>query len=509
MRHLRRCMCVLLFAALARPAAATNAIVPDDYPTIQQGIDSGVDTVWVKPGDYHESPQLRSDLTLLAVAPYRSTPSGYFFNELPVLNGLASAGTVSRCAIRGLRILGALSATLGHEVTFTGCRFDAGCLAGGAGYIQLENCISFGPLYVNGCGSEIDRCTVIGGGLSGGGGCGTVYIHDNVVIGPAPVGISGGSDIEIDRNYVRDCVVGIRKTSDFIGYVVDNVVEDCSGNGFQYPSTSYIGPPFLRNVARRCGGRGFDLRRVQRIIDNVAEDCGLEGFAIQAVMVPGDSTFARNTVLRSGAAGIVVTELAFRCVGNQVIGAHGDGMSFARVSQLSGNVVGHCTGRGIVVTDNGLLACRNNTVYANGGAGLEIHSTVATDSITNNISAHNALGLAWSGPAPALLGCNDWFGNSGGDVTGTPVGATDVSLNPLFCDLPNDIVSLSAGSPPVSLAGCGQVGAQGVGCTAAASVPGGVRQHSATCASHRSRVVAPRASPGARSRALSSWRSTT
>ena len=188
-----------------------------------------------------------------------------------------------------------------------------------------------------------------------------------------------------------------------------------------------------------------------------------------------DDAFARNTVLRSGSTGIRIGELAFRVVGNRVIGARGDGISiaqaFASAVTVTGNIVGHCAGRGIVATDDWGVTVRNNTAYANGGAGFELQATVATDSVTNNISAHNALGLAWTGPAPALLGCNDWFANTGGDVSGTPAGATDVALNPLFCDEANDIVSLSASSPLASLAGCGLVGAQGVDCTAAAGVP--------------------------------------
>ena len=273
-------------------------------------------------------------------------------------------------------------------------------------------------------------------------------------------------------NYVRGCVDGIRGSCANNSGVSDNVVEDCSGNGYTLPSGfSCRGPDlFTGNLARRCGGRGFDIGGVGIVVSNcVAEDCGAEGI----VVANTPHIVSDNVVLRSGGAGMVLGTVVMSVTNNRVIDAHGDGLVIAAAQAITGNIVGRSTQRGLVLSSTyGPLKVRNNTLYLNGTAGLDLHSTESGDSLTNNVAFANAVGLAWSGTPSPFLGCNDWFGNASGSVTGAPIGATDVSLNPLFCDLPNDIVSLSAGSPLVSLAGCGRVGALGVGCTAAVSVPG-------------------------------------
>ena len=71
-----------------------------------------------------------------------------------------------------------------------------------------------------------------------------------------------------------------------------------------------------------------------------------------------------------------------------------------------------------------------------------------------------------SGPGTIGLGCNDWFGNVAGAVSGADPGATDLALDPLFCDVTQGDVHLSALSPLLNAAGCGQIGALGQGCDA-------------------------------------------
>ena len=208
--------------------------------------------------------------------------------------------------------------------------------------------------------------------------------------------------------------------------------------------------------------------RYNSINRNVVEDSGAEGIFQSGV----GNEIQGNVVLRSGGDGIRAGRISFSTKDNVVLYSSGAGMAFAATNAISGNVARRNDGPGIQIDDsNGLRSVRNNTAYLNNGPGFQVGTAKAwPDSITNNISYGNSVGLAWSGVGTPHLACNDWLANTGGAVTGLAPGATDVSLDPRFCDLPNDIVSLASDSPLASLAGCGQVGALGVRCAAAVGV---------------------------------------
>src|SRR5580765_1066372 len=76
----RRGVIATALAALIAPAVARAIVVPDDAPTIQAGIDSGSDTVLVRPGFYPET------ITIDHVMGLRGLPSAS--GELPELMGL-------------------------------------------------------------------------------------------------------------------------------------------------------------------------------------------------------------------------------------------------------------------------------------------------------------------------------------------------------------------------------------------------------------------------------------
>ena len=206
--------------------------------------------------------------------------------QLPVLDGIGVGGPlVGQYALMDLRILSVPVALSGNCTFILGCRFDSGLALAGGTSRYVQSCLVYGNLSGWLCGGDVGRNTVIGGTLGLLSSCGTVLVHDNAVLGPANVGIQGSEDIWIRDNYVRGCVVGIRKTN-WIGTVERNVVEDCSGAGYEFLSQD-IGPVFAGNVARRCGGRGFDITRTQRVHDNVAEDSGLEGVSVQQIVLRG------------------------------------------------------------------------------------------------------------------------------------------------------------------------------------------------------------------------------
>jgi hypothetical protein len=155
--------------------------------------------------------------------------------------------------------------------------------------------------------------------------------------------------------------------------------------------------------------------------------------------------------------------------GNQVLGcANGGVRAPGEFCAADSNVVGRCGGPGFDIKQGSL---RSNTSYLNQGAGFVVRDGV--EHVSNNIAYGNLdYGLVWKDMgAPDLIGCNDWYANSAGAVSGTAAGTTDVGVDPLFCDLPDDDVHLSAGSPLLDLGSCGLVGALGQGCLDAVGVP--------------------------------------
>ncbi len=112
----------LFLMLAATTASATSTLVPDDYPTIQQAIDSGADTVVVRDGTYDEDLTAPDDLVLLAYS-----PGGYSQFNAPVVGGLSAAADI---AAEGIRFTGPVvvadAPSFGNFFSrFDACRFDA------------------------------------------------------------------------------------------------------------------------------------------------------------------------------------------------------------------------------------------------------------------------------------------------------------------------------------------------------------------------------------------------
>jgi hypothetical protein len=104
----------------------------------------------------------------------------------------------------------------------------------------------------------------------------------------------------------------------------------------------------------------------------------------------------------------------------------------------------------------------HNTSYSNEGHGLFISDDGDLPiAIDHNIAFQNG-GYGRYGAFSADASCNDWFGNVLG--VAYPMGPTDLQVDPMFCDVAHDSVTLSAQSPLVDPVGCGLIGALGVGC---------------------------------------------
>src|SRR5213075_323218 len=120
----------------------------------------------------------------------------------------------------------------------------------------------------------------------------------------------------------------------------------------------------------------------------------------------------------------------------------------------------------------GLLEVKNNTSCFNGGSGFVSNCVVGYGryECTGNVGAENGgYGMRWAAPEVSAVGCNDWFGNSLGDVQGLPPSSEDVALDPLFCRADSGDFHLQARSHLVNRAGCGVIGALGVGCDVTAT----------------------------------------
>lgn len=476
-----------LLAGGPTEARAVTVIVPDDWPTIQQAIDSGADEVLVRPGVYPETLVIARAMNVKGLVPYGTDP-----DALPVIAGLVFEDfnyiefNTMYLKIWSLRILSQVRNQFETspfwdplDIELAGCALDGGLADSDAAergqieyYLRLcridgpirlsrplqvwiEDCSIHAPIVIASYLDQfvVKRCRfkgphpfaidVIGGecevrhctfesfqtpirhGYSA-----TTYVDDNVFVGPGvvPVQMAANGDLSFSRNHVT---------------------------GFDY---GVLVP----------GGRG-DLYATWNVIEN----CGT---AVRADV--RYASFLGNEV-RSCETGVVLNVLdGLQANDNVVRSCGGDGMVLlGSWSEVNRNSVGGCRGDGIRLTSDGrngadpLLVA--NTVFRNGGSGLVLNVTGATRTgrVHHNIAHANAgHGLEFTGPGSVQLGCNDWFENAAGAVSGAEPGATDLALDPLFCDATQDDVHLSAGSPLLNPAGCGPIGALGQGCDVPASV---------------------------------------
>jgi hypothetical protein len=123
------------------------------------------------------------------------------------------------------------------------------------------------------------------------------------------------------------------------------------------------------------------------------------------------------------------------------------------------------------------LKAENNTSYLNDGSGFVIQDGPVV-TFDRNVGAYNQ-GYGVESSDFFLPGCNDWYGNTAGAASGVNPGPTDLAVNPQFCNATGDDVHLVSTSPLVNAAGCGQVGALGVGCAASTGVVDAVESQDA------------------------------
>ncbi len=416
----------MLLVAIA-PARATTVTVPDDFPTIQLALDSQADTVRIRAGNYAERPHVRSQ------------------NSSRVIEGLPSNGV--RPTIQGLTL------SLYQEVLVYGCTFTRPVdLLGGAGLVRLT----------------FDSCDLDSG-----------LVHHILDTNDYEYVAILRSRIRVGVTLPAFTSICESDTFEACGVTFDNEssaqVENC---WFRGPAPSVIairyfgfggsGGQFRRNTIDgfRRGIESGGLDASMTVEGNWIERC-TEGIQVQNE----NGDYVRDNVIRDCGTGIAADVFSHLEVsGNVVLGSAQAGIDLrcdnATQPLITGNVVGRSGGDGIRVEQTaGGVTLENNTSYRNVGAGFLVRSSEPYDlQLENNIGFENGTYGIDADSSATPDSCNNWYGNLSGATRGVTLSRTDFAIDPLFCDVHIDSVALSAKSPLLDAAGCGLIGARGMGC---------------------------------------------
>lgn len=453
---------------IATTATAQTVHVPADFTTIQAALNSGATVVYVAQGTYAETLDVQRTVTLLPEPPADPLDEAPF----PHVRGMnvRHLGVYSPTVIvRGFRFTGVVTQT-NHQLrtgvtTIEGCRLDKGFWTlGGSGLgeaIKIRSCVITGDVFVYCYYTDFTGNMVWKGhaDIHANGGNGAV-IRDNLVIGPDETGLmSTSADAAglISGNTVSGVATAYTLAS---GTAVDNVAQDCV-TGFTGANIPGSTRTYQSNRVLRCvtGFELLPLPGVNHVIDSDIDS--VSGVGIHAG-AGSTNELTDNSVTASGSSGIWLEGYG-TATENRVLYAGADGIRSNR--RVEWNVVGRSAGHGIVAP-----SARHNTVFLNEGSGLSL-SSASPDTVLSNIAYGNTgYGLRWTGLGSVVLRCNDWYGNHAGATQGVSPGGLDVAVDPLFCFLTRNNVYLSSGSPVLSLAHCGLVGALGQGCTSPVGV---------------------------------------
>jgi parallel beta-helix repeat protein len=472
-------------------AASTHAgsvIVPDQFPTIQEAVDSGAPSILVRPGVYAETPVITRDLDLLALVqpgtPPDSVPvvAGLLFDDLP---GELIHTHYTR--IEGFRFTAPVRNDYQSSpywdpfvITFAGCVFEAGmhdstATEGGQLEYYFGGCTFDGPLRLAYpqtlviTSSELRAPIIVG--RAGYTNVEMLVMARNRLIGPGDVGVDllsaqGG---EIRGNTIQGFGIGIRHRGSGDVVLIDNTITGPGRYGIH--SSTYVSVHGSRISGFEIGilkDGSSALHREMFSSRNRIEGCTTSGMSVVTNYLSSE----RDTILSSG-TGMALTVGSDVLIRHALIlGCAADGIALAfGGGEIDSNVIGRCGGDGIDATlvplyDNPVRV-KNNTSYLNAGSGFALALTGATRSheVLRNIGYGNqGHGLALSGTDSVTRSCNDWFENMLGAVSGIDPAPTDLAVDPAFCDFGADDVALRSDSPLAHAVGCGLVGARSVGC---------------------------------------------
>jgi len=424
-------LAIILLAggATLQPATGSSVIVPDDHVTVQLGIDSGADTVMIREGTYSERPVVDHAVVLQGIGTGRRPRlaglqifNSYFFAVPPLLS-------VSRIDFSG-RVE---HTTLYYrprelDLRFSQCALDSG-------FYQLRYLDS----------EDVDSLSIRDCRL---GGTSSARVYQVIMEADTVAGnVSWSNDgASIQRCWFRGgSGTALELLINPRGGATNNLIEN-------YDIGVYVQEPNGFSIDRnRIGGCGSGLV-LQSSLDaeasgNAINDCGI-GIDVRG---GDDIQIGNNTILRAGEYGIWARE--------------------ASDLVAERNVVGRCGSRGILLQWYDWAyrsTLRGNTVFGSGGSGVEVRRPPGFGAVPveNNIGFGNGeWGVEVSAGELVQLGCNDWFGNGLGAISGSVADSTDLSVDPMFCNVDSADVRLNWASPLLAdSATCGQIGALGVGC---------------------------------------------
>lgn len=449
----------LLLLLCLFPAFARAVVVPDNYPTIQAALDAGASLIEVRDGLAPERLHVSHSVVIRGNAgtnPYL----GLWFSSPHVRSLDITTDQSIGLEVHDIRFLGNVVTDhlgkYGDGVTFEGCRFDSSLVGVGDTFSKtsVRHCMIVGSVDLRGYVQFVGN-TVLGGTVKIWAD-GVHDIRDNYVQGPAAVGMDltlQDSIGQVDMNTVRGATDGIVYLASS-AYVTRNDIANCSGDGIRFVG-SFVGHAEAdSNTIADCSGAGISLE------------------ILREPMYAGASVNG-NLIRRTGKEGMRLPgAILYTAIGNTILDSGRDGVIAGLGGDVRGNVIGRSNGDGLILTEEPYRVI-GNTFFSNRGVGLRFSGAIASfDSVQRNISAFNggAGGVSTDGSAP-YLGCNDWFGNAGGSVIGFSAGPSDLSVNPLFCDLGAGDVHLSSESSLASNPGCGLIGALGIGCGPVTAVP--------------------------------------
>jgi hypothetical protein len=395
----------------------------------------------------------------------------------PIVGGLTASAWI---VAEGIRFVGQVTVASGPPFgsrysRFEGCRFDATLATGNnhSAFLYVRGCMFLADVHVVPYSCEFVDDTFISASLDVGYEGFARYIG-NAFVGPGAFGLrtsASNGGVTVSGNTVSGKVDGIVVWYATSAEVMGNSVAGCSGDAFKgvAPSEFPVGTiDFRDNQVRNCGGDGFNLERVGgEFVGNVVDSVGGDGLRWSGIPM---YRIGGNDLRYIGGRGITSDRGVLTLSRNTIIDTSSDGIVVEYASRADSNVIGRTGGAGLRISEAYNDRVRWNTVFLCAGDGIDLHGA-GTDSISNNIAfANGGAGLVFSGTGVPVLSCNDWHANTGGATVDIAPGASDLGVDPLFCNVSQDDVHLSAASPLLEALGCGQIGALGEGCTAGVSV---------------------------------------
>lgn len=465
---------LLLLCGLAPAARALTVVVPTDHPTIAAALASGADEILVASGDYSGSLVINRPVTLRA----QPSPSLSVLASAPVVLGnvtFINGASSGIARLQGFRIFGdvilqtAFTPPPSLEVLITESRITGrvhrGTFTGQNAAFAMRGCIVERGIDVSPYSAQFAFVTVLDGGLVTNFEGALSIMHNEVQATTTgspgikiPVADFGGL---VQDNSVTGAQNGISVDNPDGLDVRFNVLWDCTQDGIVVTGGGLS--RITSNSIRRAGRHGINTDGIHTITGNAIFTAVQKG-----IVATGTAQIQSNRVEDAGGEGVHAVSGGALVRQNVVLRAGANGILANSVSQIERNHVGRSTLDGIRVTGSAPATFKENTSYLNGNHGYRDLSSGATSFVNNIAYGNSQLGLLRSG-GTSTLGCNDWFGNFAGNTSGASTGATDRFVDPLFCNLPSDLVTLSGTSPLVGTA-CGQIGAYGTGCTATTGV---------------------------------------